>query len=184
MNSVTLCDHLSPGNPPLTADAAEEKGGFSFWLCGLLLGWFLWYKVTCSMWGAQGHSRSGLPFMAPALIHLAHPKRGLSVALACISLPSSLRPETRHFWSRQSSKPLCYSVGSIATFFNQVWLLSWGMLLPNFFLPWSVFLHCRVFLSLLVRLFTGANTPQVIANSLSVSCSTRLSLDWLDTHPW
>ena len=122
MNSVTLCDHLSPGNPPLTADAAEEKGGFS-WLCGLLLGWFLWYKVTCSMWDAQGHLRSGLPFMAPALIHLAHPKRGLSVALACISLPSSLRPETRHFWSRQSSKPLCYSVGSIATFFNQVWLL-------------------------------------------------------------
>lgn len=99
MNSVTLCDHLSPGNPPLTADAAEEKGSFSFWLCGLLLGWFLWYKVTCSMWDAQGHSHSGLPLTAPASIHLAHPKWGLSVALACISLLSSLRPETRHFIS-------------------------------------------------------------------------------------
>ena len=75
---------------------------------GLLLGWFLWYKVTCSMWDTQGHSHSGLPLTAPALIHLAHPKWGLSVALACISLLSSLRPETRHFRSRQPSKPLCY----------------------------------------------------------------------------
>lgn len=82
---------------PIPLEGAGEtlqgKKGFSSWFCGLLLWWFLQYKVTCSMLDTKCHSPSSLPLLAPALVHL-HPRRGFSVGPACISLPSSLSPAT------------------------------------------------------------------------------------------
>lgn len=130
----------------------RKKGGFS-WLRGLLLGWFLWYKVTCSLWDAQGHSHSGLPLMAPALVHLAHPKRGFSVD-PCMHF-IALQPQSRDspFLVQATKQSSLSSVNCISTFFNRVWILSRGMLLPNFFLPWHIFLHHKVFLGILFHLF-------------------------------